>query len=421
MDSRDIEKICPFCDEVFSANEIKSHIAISHFDILQSEIAPEKHLENDQPVDHNEVTDVEMKSREEGTEKEPKTQKKCQSGGTRFRINCDFCGKSFTSKNSLKRHKIMASCHVSEKKGKRYQCAQCEKNFTTKNSLRFHNRSFHEGKRYQCAQCDQSYAFRGDYQTHVRVKHEGLSFRCELCDKKFTKKSSLKVHNIMVHKSNVSDASNQKVINGQDDKFSCTRCRNVFKNRSSLVKHYILTNCQRQPTVALKRLSKKIIESYRPKQTDEMTKVMALQPKIRLERLSTRTIKLWKQSNDKKIEYRQEVKENLGDNLNQFVCCGRIFKSQKVMAYHKKVVHESEQELCKSCGQMFESVEAFNNHVKLNHVTPVNKATKTRGLKPEPKVQKVHEKLRFSCAECLKTFTKKQWFNAHRCEKTNKK
>ena len=91
------------------------------------------------------------------------------------------------------------------------------------------------------------------------------------------------------------------------------------------------------------------------------------------------------------------------------------------------------------------SVKALGNHVKINHSSndiPAKPKTEAKGTKPKRKTERkfpcdsckrvfnsrpglrhhkqvVHEKLRFSCAECLKTFTKKQWFNAHRCEKTN--
>ena len=58
MDTREIEKICPFCDEVFSFNEIKSHIGIIHLGIIpQIEIAPEDNLENGQSVDHNTINE----------------------------------------------------------------------------------------------------------------------------------------------------------------------------------------------------------------------------------------------------------------------------------------------------------------------------------------------------------------------------
>ena len=139
MDSREIEKICPFCDEVFSAHEIKSHIGVNHLGIPQSEIAPPvNHLECDQPRDQNE-----MKLKEEAEDNEIPTVEKESKPVKPGKSHAGGIG----------------------------------------------------GIRYQCAQCYQSFAFRQSLTIHIRVKHEGsLTFRCDLCDKNFTKKCGLTRH-----------------------------------------------------------------------------------------------------------------------------------------------------------------------------------------------------------------------------------
>ena len=42
----DVEKVCPFCDQVFSSKEIKAHIGISHLGIESVEQKTEDKIEN---------------------------------------------------------------------------------------------------------------------------------------------------------------------------------------------------------------------------------------------------------------------------------------------------------------------------------------------------------------------------------------
>ena len=57
--------------------------------------------------------------------------------------NCQFCGKSFVSPNTLKRH--VAAVHEERKD---FQCQICEKRFSRQGDLRRHVATVHEAVSY---------------------------------------------------------------------------------------------------------------------------------------------------------------------------------------------------------------------------------------------------------------------------------
>ena len=389
MNTTQIEKVCPFCEEVFSAKEIKIHIGVNHLDI------PLEKIENDTSA--KEVVDSpKIKSEPLGELSVNQTESKESKENPKKSFQCKICNKLFDSERRLKNHlqmmhekkgkfacdqcpkvypfKFKLKQHVNivhlgkiptRRGGKRYQCTQCKKSFTTKKSLKLHKRSFHEGKRYQCAQCDQSYAFPNDYRRHVRVKHEGsLTFRCELCDKNFTANFSLKMHNKQKHP------------------------HNPKKNH---------------PKVLLKRLSKEIIESYIHKQPNEISNLTEPTriPGIRLEKLSKKTIEMYQQSKvkigDHEFNYDPEskIKEDpskFGLKQSHLSCnfCGKTYKSPYAMKYHRRVVHESFRISCKICMKSFTAKHKLRVHP----------------CKGKPSVETAKAKTH-QCHRCSLKFTKK--------------
>ena len=476
---------CDNCDRLFwNKTGLKRHLIKcrqSGRNKLESN-GPANNLESDQPVDQNEITDIEMKPSEEGknndistVEKESKPEGinpgKSNSGGKRYQceqcdksyafpydlkthvrdihelsltFRCDLCGQNFETKKSLKVHKIIASCQVSGKK------SNLDRVKKVKNLSR--------GKRYQCAQCHKSYAFRSDYKNHVRVKHEGLTIRCDLCDKKFTKKSSLKVHKIMVHKSNVSKVSNKKLKSLEEE--------------SNLAKHQTVTDCQiqkspkKQPFVLLKRLSKEMIDGYEPKQPIQMSKVAIPQPRILMERLSPKTIELWTESQDQATDLDAKDDENIFDltlvlnlkdsdnkdmevdnSLNHsFLCmhCNKRFKTRNHLVHHDQTVHQKKrynadlssktdttQQIekqskrrfeCEKCEKKFNLKGKLNQHILLVHTKSMivkgknmgwcEVCQKAFGNLPQHK-KLIHEKIRYSCDTCPKSFSTLQWLKIH--------
>ena len=86
-----MEKICPFCEESFDANEIKTHIGIQHLGIPLKEIKVENITET---KDDKAVIDHEEK---------PKQQKE---------FKCQHCLKVFHQKCNLTEHINANHYHV---------------------------------------------------------------------------------------------------------------------------------------------------------------------------------------------------------------------------------------------------------------------------------------------------------------------
>ena len=53
------------------------------------------------------------------------------------KVTCGTCGKSYVDPNGLRRHKLTAHA------GKRWQCNHCYKKFTRHDSLKYHNSVYH--------------------------------------------------------------------------------------------------------------------------------------------------------------------------------------------------------------------------------------------------------------------------------------
>ncbi len=80
---------------------------------------------------------------------------------------CDFCNKSFTSKQGLHFHR--QGQHLGQRK---YRCSfiGCQKGFTKKNVLREHERLHSDVYEFSCIRCGQRFKQRAQYHAHMRRK-----------------------------------------------------------------------------------------------------------------------------------------------------------------------------------------------------------------------------------------------------------
>ena len=85
-------------------------------------------------------------------------------------LQCSFCGKNYSNKDSLKVH--IHNRHVNEKA---FQCQVCPKAFSTTSNLKNHVRTVHLMERpYECVDCGKSYASEGGLSAHQAQWHHGL-------------------------------------------------------------------------------------------------------------------------------------------------------------------------------------------------------------------------------------------------------
>ena len=136
---------------------------------------------------------------------------------SRTLLNCNPCGKKFTSIYSFKNHNQFG-CHVKESlacsadlhintKEHNFIC-ECGKTFKTKKHLSVHKHMHHmeeKGKSFPCPECDESfidpmYMKTHFNSTHVKVAHKVIKIekdkkaKCLICGRTFKGEKSMKLH-----------------------------------------------------------------------------------------------------------------------------------------------------------------------------------------------------------------------------------
>lgn len=113
----------------------------------------------------------------------------------RIAINCQGCGKSYSSNNLLKSHNDTA--HLGKNS---IQCNICGKASPTMQTLRKHDEATHQGlKPFKCNSCEQSFTEQGSMRRHNASIHEKIRHLCNLCGKSYPQKTKLNDHKQIAH------------------------------------------------------------------------------------------------------------------------------------------------------------------------------------------------------------------------------
>ncbi|XP_033208696.1 zinc finger protein 761-like [Belonocnema kinseyi] len=119
------------------------------------------------------------------------------------KYKCGKCAHSYVSKANLYRH-TRFECNVEPQ----FSCEFCGRRFTQKTSLKVHLDRLHQIKmtetsviKYQCDQCSRSYSWPSALNQHKRLEHAPVKpqFICDYCGHIVNQKQNLASHIIARH------------------------------------------------------------------------------------------------------------------------------------------------------------------------------------------------------------------------------
>ncbi|XP_063814134.1 zinc finger protein 17-like [Pseudophryne corroboree] len=135
---------------------------------------------------------------------------------TRKLYDCTLCGKTFTSKSGIVKHRRMHS-------GRVVTCADCGKEFTCNSELVAHQRTHTGEKPFPCSSCGKCFSTNTNLVAHQRIHTGEKPYSCTECGKCFTSSSDLVKH---------------QIIHTGEKPFCCSDCGKGFTSKSNLVKHH---------------------------------------------------------------------------------------------------------------------------------------------------------------------------------------
>ena len=103
-------------------------------------------------------------------------------------LRCETCAKDFSSRKSLKTHKLIHSGL------KPHQCNYCAKSFRHSNTLKNHERIHRGEKPFSCNDCSKSFTDITALKVHGRIHTGEKPYKCKHCEKSFRQFKTVRDH-----------------------------------------------------------------------------------------------------------------------------------------------------------------------------------------------------------------------------------
>lgn len=148
-----------------------------------------------------------------------------------LRFSCDKCDRTFSHKDSVRRHKLLHCGRTTRKRTGEVACDKCQKRFSSTHSLNGHIRlACSQRKRRKpeprlvCYECGKKFSTKPLRDAHMKLhSNESLAnLDCNVCKKTFKNKKELRTHE-RVH-------TGELIV-------SCDECGESFANKYTLEYH----------------------------------------------------------------------------------------------------------------------------------------------------------------------------------------
>ncbi|XP_026727630.1 zinc finger protein 878-like [Trichoplusia ni] len=302
-------------------------------------------------------------------------------------IECHICKFRFKTKRAFQKH---LSSHE-----KKYACNSCPYVSTNMTQAKQHQ-GWHNGVTFKCKHCGEIFTVWTSYMSHMRIKHPS-EFICGICGYSFISKLGLTMHKTMMHKDVLEKSTEVKEeeepycaecdvkfistkaykrhmvmsvkhTNNMDSVKGCRNCGETFKTSEELRLHHRKEHTRTRP----KNYGKKQSNSW-PAKCEHCSEEIA----------NARAY--W-------THFRRAHPDKNYPVQKDYVCdvCGKSFRGNAFLVYHKRTHTEERAYKCSQCGK------AFYNRTNL-HVH-----------------EKTHSDHRpYPCSLCFKAFKGKGALNRH--------